>query len=99
MAQGSLEALQNCNDFNRTSFIADAYWYSAEEYGSTYYAPEIDGCIATWYANPLMENPDYKDKITEALEQAGTVSNVVVINAPMQETFTLSKKCHSFKGL
>lgn len=98
VAQGSLEALQNCNDFNRTSFIADAYWYSAEEYGSTYYAPEIDGCIATWYANPLMENPDYKDKITEALEQAGTVSNVVVINAPMQETFTLSKNAILLKG-
>ncbi len=92
--QGSLQALQNNNNFNRTSFIADAYWYNANEYGTTYYAPEIDGCIATWHANPLMEGGNIdglKDKIEEALEAAGTTGNVVVLNAPAQETFTLSK--------
>lgn len=92
--QGSMEDLQYNNNFNRTSFIADAYWYAADDYGTTYYAPEIDGCIATWHANPLMEGGNIdglKDKIEEALEAAGTTGNVVVLNAPAQETFTLSK--------
>ena len=99
--QGSMKDLQYNNNFNRTSFIADAYWYNVNEYGTTYYAPEIEGCIATWHANPLMEGGNIdglKDKIEEALETAGTTGNVVILNAPAQETFTLSKNAILLSG-
>jgi hypothetical protein len=94
VAQGSMQSVIQTNRYNRTSFVADAYWYAADDYGTTYYAPEIDGCIATWHANPLMENGNIdglQEKIETALQNAGTTGNVVSINAPEQETFTLSK--------
>ena len=94
VVQGSMEAVQAANTLNDYSFIVDAYWYSATDYGTTFYAPKYDGKIATWYSDPTQVGATDREtaqKIAEALNEYGTAGQVIEINAPMQEAFTLVK--------
>ena len=94
VVQGSMEAVQAANTLNDYSFIVDAYWYSATDYGTTFYAPKYDGKIATWYSDPTQvgaTDQETAQKIAEALNEYGTAGQVIEINAPMQEAFTLVK--------
>ena len=89
---GTMGTVMNNNTMNEHSFVADAYWYSSSDYGTTFYAPKQEGKIATWYADPTSEagQADY-EQIKEALEEYGTAGQVIEINAPAQEIFTLAK--------
>ena len=89
---GTMGTVMNNNTMNEHSFVADAYWYSSSDYGTTFYAPKQEGKIATWYADPTSEEgqADY-EQIKEALEEYGTAGQVIEINAPAQEIFTLAK--------
>ena len=89
---GTMGTVMNNNTMNEHSFVADAYWYSSSDYGTTFYAPKQEGKIATWYADPTSEagQADY-EQIKEALEKYGTAGQVIEINAPAQEIFTLAK--------
>lgn len=90
--QGSMEAVLAANTFADNSFVADAYWYTAEDYGTAFYAPKQAGKIATWYGDPTSEAAsDLKEEIVKALEDYGTAGQVIEINAPAQEIFTLAK--------
>ncbi len=89
---GTMGTVMNNNTMNEHSFVADAYWYSSSDYGTTFYAPKQEGKIATWYADPTSEagQADH-EQIKEALEEYGTAGQVIEINAPAQEIFTLAK--------
>ena len=91
--QGSMEALQNANTFADYSFIVDAYWYTADDYGSAFIDPiQHTDKIAVWYADPTTENGYFTtEEAQEALEQFGTAGRFIEINAPLQEIFTLAK--------
>lgn len=91
--QGSMEALQNANTFADYSFIVDAYWYAADDYGSAFIDPiQHTDKIAVWYADPTTENGYFTtEEAQEALEQFGTAGRFIEINAPLQEIFTLAK--------
>ncbi len=56
VAQGSMGELQDANVMKDHSFVADAYWYSADNYGTAFYAPKEAGKIAVWHADPF-RNP------------------------------------------
>ena len=74
------------------SFVVDAYWYSATDYGTMFYAPKQSGKIATWYADPTTEaGNDIGEAIKNALTEYGTAGQIIEINAPAQEIFTLAK--------
>lgn len=87
-----METVMSSNTFNNYSYVADAYWYSATDYGTTFYAPKQEGKIATWYGNPTTEAGTATQELIEAaLEEYGTAGQVIEINAPAQETFTIGK--------
>ena len=90
VAQGSMGELLDANVMKDHSFVADAYWYSADNYGTAFYAPKEAGKIAVWHADPLQES-DIKDKFQAALEDYGTAGQFIEFNAPAQEIFTLAK--------
>ena len=74
------------------SFAVDAYRYSASDYGTTFYAPKQEGKIATWYADPTTEaGNDIVEGIKNALNDYGTAGQIIEINAPAQEIFTMAK--------
>lgn len=74
------------------SFAVDAYKYSASNYGTTFYAPKQEGKIATWYADPTTEaGNDIVEGIKNALNDYGTAGQIIEINAPAQEIFTMAK--------
>ena len=92
VAQGSMEAVMNANTMQNHSFVADAYYYSVSEYGTAFYAPKQKGKIATWYADPTSEAGEPTlEQIEAALEDYGTAGQVIEINAPAQEIFTIAK--------
>lgn len=78
------------NKMNDHSFVADAYWYAADNYGTRFYAPKEAGKIATWYANPI-SGAGSIDAIEGALDDYGTAGQFIEINAPAQEIFTIAK--------
>lgn len=78
------------NKMNDHSFVADAYWYSADDYGTRFYAPKEAGKIATWYADPT-SGAGSIDAIDGALDDYGTAGQFIEINAPAQEIFTIAK--------
>ena len=78
------------NTMNDHSFVADAYWYAADNYGTSFYAPKEAGKIATWYADPNSGNGNI-DAIEGALDEYGTAGQFIEINAPAQEIFTIAK--------
>ena len=90
VAQGSMGKLLYANEMKDHSFVADAYWYSNDNYGTAFYAPKEAGKIAVWHADPLAES-GMKDKFQQALEDYGTAGQFIELNAPAQETFTLAK--------
>ena len=74
------------------SFAVDAYRYSDSDYGTTFYAPKQEGKIATWYADPRTEaGNDIVEGIKNALNDYGTAGQIIEINAPAQEIFTMAK--------
>ena len=73
------------------SFVVDAYWYSATDYGTMFYAPKQQGKIATWHADPTAEAGNNIEAIKNALTDYGTAGQIIEINAPAQEIFTLAK--------
>ena len=74
------------------SFAVDAYQYSASDYGTTFYAPKQEGKIATWYADPTTEaENNIVEGIKNALNDYGTAGQIIEINAPAQEIFTMAK--------
>ena len=74
------------------SFAVDAYRYSASDYGTTFYAPKQEGKIATWYADPTTEaENNIVEGIKNALNDYGTAGQIIEINAPAQEIFTMAK--------
>lgn len=79
------------NDMEDHSFVVDAYWYSATDYGTMFYAPKQQGKIATWYADPTAEAGNNIEAIKNALTDYGTAGQIIEINAPAQEIFTLAK--------
>ena len=80
------------NTMRDHSFAVDAYWYSASDYGTTFYAPKQEGKIATWYADPRTEaGNDIVEGIKNALNDYGTAGQIIEINAPAQEIFTMAK--------
>ena len=80
------------NTMQDHSFAVDAYWYSASDYGTTFYAPKQEGKIATWYADPTTEaGDDIVEGIKNALNDYGTAGKIIEINAPAQEIFTMAK--------
>ena len=91
--QGSMEDLQDVNTFADYSFIVDAFWYAADDYGSVFIDPiRHENKIAVWYADPTTENGYFTtEEAQEALEQFGTAGQFIEINAPLQEIFTLVK--------
>lgn len=78
------------NTMNDHSFVADAYWYAADNYGTRFYAPKEAGKIATWYADPT-SGAGSIDAIEGALDDYGTAGQFIEINAPAQEIFTIAK--------
>lgn len=78
------------NKMNDHSFVADAYWYAANDYGTRFYAPKEAGKIATWYADPT-SGAGSIDAIEGALDDYGTAGQFIEINAPAQEIFTIAK--------
>lgn len=78
------------NKMNDHSFVADAYWYAADDYGTKFYAPKEAGKIATWYADPT-SGAGSIDAIEGALDDYGTAGQFIEINAPAQEIFTIAK--------
>lgn len=78
------------NKMNDHSFVADAYWYAADDYGTRFYAPKEAGKIATWYADPT-SGAGSIDAIEGALDDYGTAGQFIEINAPAQEIFTIAK--------
>lgn len=79
------------NDMEDHSFVVDAYRYSATDYGTMFYAPKQQGKIATWYADPTAEAGNNIEAIKNALTDYGTAGQIIEINAPAQEIFTLAK--------
>lgn len=80
------------NTMRDHSFAVDAYRYSASDYGTTFYAPKQEGKIATWYADPRTEaGNDIVEGIKNALNDYGTAGQIIEINAPAQEIFTMAK--------
>ena len=80
------------NTMRDHSFAVDAYWYSASDYGTTFYAPKQEGKIATWYADPTTEaGNNIVEGIKNALNDYGTAGQIIEINAPAQEIFTMAK--------
>ena len=80
------------NTMRDHSFAVDAYKYSASNYGTTFYAPKQEGKIATWYADPTTEaGNDIVEGIKNALNDYGTAGQIIEINAPAQEIFTMAK--------
>ena len=74
------------------SFAVDAYRYSDSDYGTTFYAPKQEGKIATWYADPTTEaENNIVEGIKNALNDYGTAGQIIEINAPAQEIFTMAK--------
>lgn len=78
------------NKMNDHSFVADAYWYAAGDYGTRFYAPKEAGKIATWYADPT-SGAGSINAIEGALDDYGTAGQFIEINAPAQEIFTIAK--------
>lgn len=78
------------NKMNDHSFVADAYWYAANDYGTRFYAPKEAGKIATWYADPTSDAGSI-NAIEGALDDYGTAGQFIEINAPAQEIFTIAK--------
>lgn len=78
------------NKMNDHSFVADAYWYAADDYGTRFYAPKEAGKIATWYADPTSDAGSI-NAIEGALDDYGTAGQFIEINAPAQEIFTIAK--------
>ncbi len=78
------------NKMNDHSFVADAYWYAADDYGTRFYAPKEAGKIATWHADPT-SGAGSIDAIEGALDDYGTAGQFIEINAPAQEIFTIAK--------
>ena len=97
VAQGSMEELFDANELQDCSFVADAYWYSKEDYGTAFYAPKETGKIAVWHADPLLDT-NGKDKVEKALDDYGTAGQFIEINAPEQELFTVAKNAVLLKG-
>ena len=80
------------NTMRDHSFAVDAYKYSASNYGTTFYAPKQEGKIATWYADPTTEaENNIVEGIKKALNDYGTAGQIIEINAPAQEIFTMAK--------
>ena len=80
------------NTMRDHSFAVDAYRYSASDYGTTFYAPKQEGKIATWYADPTTEaENNIVEGIKNALNDYGTAGQIIEINAPAQEIFTMAK--------
>ena len=80
------------NTMRDHSFAVDAYWYSVSDYGTTFYAPKQEGKIATWYADPTTEaENNIVEGIKNALNDYGTAGQIIEINAPAQEIFTMAK--------
>lgn len=94
VAQGTMEEVQYANTLEDYSFVVDAYWYAADDYGTTFYAPKYDGKIATWYSDPTQvgdADEETVQKIIEALNEYGTAGQVIELDSSMQEAFTLVK--------
>ena len=94
VVQGTMEEVQYANTLEDYSFVVDAYWYAADNYGTTFYAPKYDGKIATWYSDPTQvgeADEETVEKIMEALNEYGTAGQVIELDSSMQEAFTLVK--------
>ena len=94
VVQGSMKDVQSSNTLNDYSFVVDAYYYSSDSYGTVFYAPKYDGKIATWYSDPIQVGDSDEEtvaKIVEALNEYGTAGQIIELNAPLQEAFTLVK--------
>ena len=94
VVQGTMEEVQYANTLEDYSFVVDAYWYAADDYGTTFYAPKYDGKIATWYSDPTQvgdADEETVQKIIEALNEYGTAGQVIELDSSMQEAFTLVK--------
>ena len=95
---GDMDDVMDTNTMNNYSYVADAYWYSSDDYGTIFYAPKQEGKIATWYGNPTTEASEITQEALEgALNNYGTAGQVIEINAPMQEMFTLAKNAITIK--
>ena len=91
-ATSRMSDVMDKNNMKDHSFVVDAYWYSATDYGTMFYAPKQSGKIATWYADPTTEaGNDIGEAIKNALTEYGTAGQIIEINAPAQEIFTLAK--------
>ncbi len=96
--QGSLEALLETNNFINNSFVVDARLDDAMT-GYTdirYYAPKIDGKIATWYADPLMDAPysnvnELVADIEDYLKEYGSAGQFFLINPDDHYDYSLAK--------
>lgn len=96
VAQGSMEAVRDANTLTNYSYVADAYWYTGTDYGTTYYVKSPEGKIATWFASPTSEagkTPEKLEAIKKALEEHGTAGDVIEISSAEynQEMFTMAK--------
>lgn len=91
-ATSRMSDVMDKNNMKDHSFVVDAYWYSATNYGTMFYAPKQSGKIATWYADPTTEaENDIGEAIKNALTEYGTAGQIIEINASAQEIFTLAK--------
>ena len=91
-ATSRMSDVMDKNNMKDHSFVVDAYRYSATDYGTMFYAPKQSGKIATWYADPTTEaGNDIGEAIKNALTEYGTAGQIIEINAPAQEIFTLAK--------
>ena len=89
---GTMESVMGTNTMKDYSYVADAYWHDPTDYGTTFYAPKQEGKIATWYGNPTSEAGDAtQEELVKALNEYGTAGQVIEINAPAQEMFTIAK--------
>lgn len=101
VSQGSMEAVKDANTMQDNSFVVDAYWYKADDYGTTFYISSPEGKIATWYADPTSEAGSNLDKIKAALEDHGTAGDVIEITSAdyNQEIFTMAKNAIVIKEI
>ena len=80
------------NTMRDHSFAVDAYWYSASDYRRRNDLLCQEGKIATWYADPTTEaENNIVEGIKNALNDYGTAGQIIEINAPAQEIFTMAK--------
>lgn len=89
-------AVRDVNKFTNYSYIADAYWYTGSDYGTTYYVKSPEGKIATWFAAPNSEAGSSEatlKAVKETLEEHGTAGDVIEITSAeySQEMFTMAK--------